>query len=125
LLDDPHGLAIIRDITERKKMIRELKERQLALDEKSAYLEKVNQALKASLDHREIEKRSVQENMFIKLKRFVFPYLEELDGCKISTDAKAYVNIINTNLNDIVSNYSICQIYESYPHRDSYRRFYP
>jgi hypothetical protein len=37
-------------------MIRKLKERQLALDEKSAYLEKVNQALKASLDHREIEK---------------------------------------------------------------------
>jgi DNA-binding NarL/FixJ family response regulator len=48
----------------------------------------------------------VEENMFIKLKRFVFPYLEELDGCKISADAKAYVNIINTNLNDIVSNYS-------------------
>jgi PAS domain S-box-containing protein len=106
IADDPHGLAIIRDITERKKMIRKLKERQLALDEKSAYLEKVNQALKASLDHREIEKRSVEENMFIKLKRFVFPYLEELDGCKISADAKAYVNIINTNLNDIVSNYS-------------------
>lgn len=106
ILDSPHGIAIVRDITERKTMIHALQERQRELDEKSSYLEKVNQALKASLDHREIEKRSVEENMFIKLKRFVFPYLEELDGCKISADAKAYVNIINTNLNDIVSNYS-------------------
>jgi DNA-binding CsgD family transcriptional regulator len=75
------------------------------LNEKSTYLEKVNQALKASLDHREVEKRAVEENMLINLKRFVYPYLEELEGCKLGTDAKAYLNIIQTNLDDIVSRY--------------------
>ncbi|BBO66826.1 hypothetical protein DSCA_07560 [Desulfosarcina alkanivorans] len=102
----PHGLAIIRDITGRKKMIQALEDRQRALDDKTSYLEKVNQALKASLDHREVEKRAVEESMLVILKRFVFPYIEELGGCQLSTDAKAYVNIIETNLKDIVSRFS-------------------
>ena len=104
--DTPHSLAIVRDITKRKKMILALQEREKELDEKSRYLEKVNQALKASLDHREIEKRAVEENMLVNLKRFVFPYIEALGNCKINTDASAYLNIIETNLNDVVSRFS-------------------
>lgn len=102
----PHTLVIIRDITERKKMIHALQKREHELEEKSRYLEKVNQALKASLDHREVEIRAVEENMLVNLKRFVFPYIEELGNCKINTDARAYLNIIETNLNDIVSRFS-------------------
>jgi len=102
----PYGLAIIRDISLRKEMIRTLEERQVALDEKSTYLEKVNQALKASLDHREVEKRAVEENMLVNLKRFVFPYLNELETCKLGTEARAYLNIVQTNLNDVVSQFS-------------------
>ncbi|WP_319524584.1 PAS domain S-box protein [uncultured Desulfosarcina sp.] len=101
-----YGLAIIRDISLRKKMIRTIEERQVALDEKSTYLEKVNQALKASLDHREVEKRAVEENMLVNLKRFVFPYLGELETCKLESEARAYLNIVQTNLNDIVSQFS-------------------
>jgi PAS domain S-box-containing protein len=103
IADSPHALAILRDITAQKKMIQTIKARETELDEKSRYLEKVNQALKAALDHREVEKRAVEETMLINLKRFVFPYIEELGKCQISTDAKAYLNIIDTNLNDIVS----------------------
>jgi PAS domain S-box-containing protein len=101
-----YGLSIIRDISLRKKMIRTIEERQFALDEKSTYLEKVNQALKASLDHREVEKRAVEENMLVNLKRFVFPYLGELETCKLNSEARAYLNIVQTNLNDIVSQFS-------------------
>ncbi len=101
-----HTLAIVRDITERKKMILALQEREKELDEKSRYLEKVNQALKASLDHREVEKRAVEENMLVNLKRFVFPYIEEISHCRLDTDARAYLNIIETNLNDMVSRFS-------------------
>jgi len=88
--DSPHALAIVRDITDRKQLYQTLQKREKELDEKTRYLEKVNQALKAALDHREVEKRAVEENILISLKRFVFPYIEELDQCKISTDAKAY-----------------------------------
>ena len=103
IADSPHALAILRDITMQKKMIQTINARETELNEKTRYLEKVNQALKASLDHREVEKRAVEENMLVNLKRFVFPYIEELGKCQISMDAKAYLNIIDTNLNDIVS----------------------
>lgn len=103
LTGTPHGIAIVRDVTERNKWVQTLKHSEKELAEKTSYLEKVNLALKASLDHREVEKRAVEEHMFVNLKRFVFPYLNELGKCKISPDAKAYVNIIATNLNDIVS----------------------
>lgn len=105
-LESPQILAIVRDVTERKKMIVALRQREKELDEKSRYLEKVNQALKASLDHREVEKRAVEVNMLVHLKRYVMPYIEELDKCHINADASAYVRIIETNLNDIVSQFS-------------------
>lgn len=104
--DDPHGLAIIRDMTERNRMVRALKTREQELNDKTRYLEKVNEALKASLDHREIEKRSVEESMLIKLKRFVYPYLEELDKCSLESDARAYVNIIGTHLKNLTAQVS-------------------
>ena len=128
IADSPHALAILRDITAKKKMNQTIKARETELDEKSRYLEKVNQALKAALDHREVEKRAVEETMLVNLKRFVFPYIEELGKCQISTDAQAYLNIIATNLNDIVSRlprYRILQIYRPYAHGDSHCRFNP
>lgn len=104
--NDPHGLAIIRDITERKKLVLALEERKQELNEKARYLEKVNQALKASLDHREIEKRSVEESILKDLRRFVYPYLEELNKCRLEPDAKAYVNIVDTHLKDLTAQLS-------------------
>jgi len=37
---------------------------------------------------------------------YVMPYIEELDKCQISAEARAYMRIIETNLNDIVSQFS-------------------
>ncbi|MBI5550813.1 MAG: PAS domain S-box protein [Desulfobacterales bacterium] len=98
-----YGIAIVRDVTEKKRLIDTLKKSEKELDDKTRYLEKVNQALKASLDHREIEIRSVEENMVAKIKQFIFPYLSELGRCKIDTDAQAYLKIVETNLSDLLS----------------------
>ncbi len=101
-----YAIAIVRDITEKKRLIHTLRNHEQELDEKTVFLEKVNQALKASLDHREIEIRSVEENLNSKIKQFIFPYLSELGRCKIDPDAKAYLKIVETNLSDLVSKYS-------------------
>lgn len=101
-----YAIAIVRDITEKKLLIHTLRNHEQELDEKTVFLEKVNQALKASLDHREIEIRSVEENLISKIKQFIFPYLSELGRCKIDSDAKAYLKIVETNLSDLVSKYS-------------------
>lgn len=104
--DRPYALAIVRDISDRKALIQKLEKRQAELDEKTRYLEKANLALKNSLDHREVEKRAIEENIIVNLKRFVFPYLEKLENCRISADARAYLNILHTNLHEITSQFS-------------------
>jgi PAS domain S-box-containing protein len=104
--DRPYALAIVRDISDHKALIQRLKKRQAELDEKTRYLEKANLALKNSLDHREVEKRAIEENIIVNLKRFVFPYLEKLENCRISADARAYLNILQTNLHEITSQFS-------------------
>jgi PAS domain S-box-containing protein len=104
--DTPYALAIVRDISDRKALIRKLEKRQTELDEKTRYLEKVNLALKNSLDHREVEKRAIEENIIVNLKRFVIPYIEKLENCRISADAKAYLNILQTNLYEVTLKFS-------------------
>jgi len=99
-----------RDISYQKEIENNLIEKQHDLINKTIHLEKANhnlekanQALKALLDQREIEKRSIEQAMVGNLKRFVFPYLNELADLKISDEAKIYLNIIRTNIEQLVS----------------------
>ena len=100
------AIETLQDITNQKCMIETLRRQKSELDEKREYLEKMNQALKSLLDHREVERRAVEENLLVDLKRYVLPHLEALESCKISTDGKAYVNIIKTNVNSMISRFS-------------------
>ncbi len=104
--DKTYAMAIVRDVTEKKQMIETLRQNKRELDEKSRYLEKVNEALKASLDHREVEKRSIEENMLARIRQFINPYLGRLEQCKMDVDAKAYLKIVETNLGELVSQFS-------------------
>jgi CheY-like chemotaxis protein/DNA-binding CsgD family transcriptional regulator len=62
-----------------------------------------NQALKAMLDQREMEKRSIEQVMVANLKRYVFPYLDELDRLRIGKDAKSFVRLIRTNIEQLIA----------------------
>lgn len=101
--DTAYALAIIRDISGTKQLIHALRTREAELDDKTRYLEKVNQALKASLDHREVERRAVEESMLSNMKQFVFPYFRDIAKCRIDQDARVYLGIIETNLGELVS----------------------
>lgn len=92
-----------RDITNRKKMEIDLSRQRQALDEKTLHLEEANKAFKTLLDHREIEKKMIEQNMVANLKRFVLPYLNDLERQTIGENALAYVNIIRTNIQQLIS----------------------
>jgi CheY-like chemotaxis protein/DNA-binding CsgD family transcriptional regulator len=89
--------------------LRELTE---CLEEKvrrqSEYLAGANQVLKSVLDQREIEKKSIEQAMVANLKRYVFPYLDELDRLKNGKDAKALVRVIRTNIEQLIAPVSRC-----------------
>jgi PAS domain S-box-containing protein len=108
LVREPAGkpryfIAVLEDITDRKQIEDALRIRERQLSEKTQHLEEVNQALKAMLDHREVEKRSIEESMLFNFKKLVYPYLESLQNCKLDNQARTYVSIIQSNLEDLFS----------------------
>jgi len=106
LFNTTHAITIVRDVTEKKALIEALQSHERELNEKSTYLEKVNQALKASLDHREVEKRSIEETLLTRVRQFVTPYLDHLGRCNLNGDARAYLKIVETNLRELLSPFS-------------------
>lgn len=92
-----------RDITYQKRIERDLIRQRQALLDKTFSQEKANEALKAILDQREIEKHAIEQTMINNLKRYVFPYLEDMEHLKNGEDAKDYVKIVRTNIEQLVS----------------------
>jgi DNA-binding NarL/FixJ family response regulator len=81
----------------------DLLDQQKILMDKTVGLEKANEALKSLLDQREIEKNAIEQTMVGNLKRFVFPYLDELEGRSLDKRTAAYLNIIRTNIEQLIS----------------------
>ncbi len=91
----------LEDLVEQKST--ELLAQQQVLIDRTVSLEKANEALKHLLDQRETEKKAIEQAMVGNLKRFVFPYLDELEGLALANDAQAYLNIIRTNIEQLIS----------------------
>lgn len=91
----------LEDMVARKSA--ELLAQQQVLLDKTVSLEKANEALKHLLDQRVIEKSAIEQAMVSNLKRFVFPYIDELEGLHLEMGARAYLNIIRTNIEQLIS----------------------
>jgi DNA-binding NarL/FixJ family response regulator len=66
--------------------------------EQTRDLEQINTALKSMLDNREIEKRAIEQHLFLNVKKHVFPYLDELEILSTSDIQKGLIQMIRTNL---------------------------
>jgi DNA-binding CsgD family transcriptional regulator len=95
--------GIARDITRRKRAEEALKKREQELEAKTSNLEEVNVALKVLLKRREEDKTELEENVLSNIKQLVFPYVEKMKKTSLTIDQAGCVNIIETNLNKIVS----------------------
>ena len=96
-------LGIVTDISERKKAEEALQKKELKLKHQSKNLEEVNIALKVLLDRRDKEKADYKENLLVNLKKLVFPYIEKLENGKLDEESQIYINIIKSNLKDIIA----------------------
>jgi len=97
------SVASLLDITERKKAEKELLVREEELKVKSRNLEELNTALKVLLKHREDDREELEERILSNVQELVIPYLEKLKRTPLKSDQLAYMGIIESNLDDILS----------------------
>ncbi len=95
--------SIIHDITERKQVELALLERGKELEHKTYELQEVNAALKVLLKHRDQDKKELEEKVIANVKKLVFPYIEKLNNSQLNDRQMAYLNIIKSNLEDIIA----------------------
>jgi PAS domain S-box-containing protein len=91
------------DITKQKQAEEELKRREEALKVRSGQLEDVNRALRVLLKQRDRDRTEVEEKVMANVKELVVPYVGKLR--KHCSDLKqiAYLDILESNLNDIIA----------------------
>lgn len=117
-------VSVVRDISEQKRaeeitrkaheeMERRVEERTVelrAVNEelriKTGNLEEVNTALKVLLRKRNEDKMALEEKVLLNVKELVEPFLEKLKNSGLNQRQDAYVDILESNLKDIISSFS-------------------
>jgi PAS domain S-box-containing protein len=98
--------CFFHDISERKRAAQALLEREKELQIKTSSLEEVNTALRVLLKRREHDKTELEEKVLFNTKELVMPYVEKLKRSGLDERQEAFVSILESNLNDIVSPFS-------------------
>ena len=92
-----------QEIEERKSAEATLRKREKELEAQSHHLEEVNTALKVLLKQRENDRKELEENMLSNVKELISPYIEQLRKTRLNTRQSMFVNILASNLGNIIS----------------------
>jgi len=108
---DPEGnfkgsFAVITDISELKSTEKALKAREKELETKTSNLEEVNTALNVLLNKRDDDKTEFEESVLSNVRTLIEPYLAKLQNSNLSQGQETLINILESNLNEIVSQFS-------------------
>ena len=101
--NEPADLIIIRDITERKRGEKKLRQTKEELEAQTHRLEEMNTALKVLIEQRERDKIELEETVLLNVKRLVLVHIEMLQKSGLNAKQLAYLNILESNLKDIIS----------------------
>lgn len=97
---------LLGQIKERKKTEEALSERKAALKAQSKRLEELNSALKVLLRHRQEDKGEIEEKVLANVKEQILPYVQALRNTRLGPEQMAYIDIVESNLNTIISKFS-------------------
>ncbi|WP_372682026.1 response regulator [Desulfosarcina sp.] len=96
-------LHSIRYAIERNRVEQALLDRERELEAQARDLEDVNAALKVLLKQREADKTELEERLVFNFRELVKPLLERLKTSGLDQRQKGFLEIVETQLNDILS----------------------
>ncbi len=94
---------ILGDKIEKKQVENALEEKDKKLKQHAQHLEEVNTALNVLLNHREEEKKKLEENILSNVEKFILPYIEKMEKTRLINENKTLLDIIKSNLKEIIS----------------------
>jgi DNA-binding CsgD family transcriptional regulator len=101
-----HIIEYTLDITDRKRALETLKYREKELAKKAEHLNETNTALKVLLKRREVDRKELEERVLYNVNELVEPYIKKLKNSKLDDNQKSFLDIIESNLNNIVATFT-------------------
>jgi DNA-binding CsgD family transcriptional regulator len=95
-----------KEAVERKRAEETLRKRETELELMARSLEETNAALKVLLKKRDEDKADLEQKVLFNIKKLISPPLKELKDSGLDDRQNACVSVLETNLNDIVSQFS-------------------
>lgn len=99
-------LVSYEDVTAQTLAEKALKENEKTLEIKNNELKEMNNALRVLLQRIEKDKSELEEKILMNIKDLVMPYFESLEGTRLSSHQQSFIDIIKSNLNEIISPFS-------------------
>jgi PAS domain S-box-containing protein len=96
-------IQITRDITKKVRSEKALEESRAELEMRKRSLEEVNNALRVLVERREEDKKELEERVLMNVKELVVPLLEKVKEGRLDHKQKTYLDLLESNLNDIIS----------------------
>lgn len=98
--------AVGRDVSKRKNAEVALREKEAQLKAKADNLAEVNTALRVLLKRRDKDKEELETKVLANVKDLILPYIERLKKTPLNDHQRSCVDILASNLTDIVSPFS-------------------
>ena len=109
LVEMPDGRKLIayEDMTAQIIYERALQKREKELQEKSEKLEEMNAALRVLLSRMNTDREELEHKMFVNIRDMIIPYVDKLEMISHGEAQQSYLNIIKTNLQNVVSSFNL------------------
>jgi DNA-binding CsgD family transcriptional regulator len=91
------------NITALKLAEEALRRREEELERKTRRLDETNAALKVLLHRREVDRKELEEQVLVNVRELAMPYVEKLRGTRLDADQRAFLEILEGHLNEVVS----------------------
>jgi DNA-binding CsgD family transcriptional regulator len=89
-----------------KELEKQVKEHTQKLQIQKVSFEETNAALKVLLKKKEREKKDIEDDVLTNVKRLILPYIKKMKKTKLDDRQKAFLSIIESNIDEIISPFS-------------------